>query len=85
LLLLFFGGATLLIVGVLAAQGLVGGSKGAPLTWSLAASGWGIVAVILAIATRRSAARSIQIAALLWWIPFWLIAIEGGRFGLFDA
>jgi hypothetical protein len=83
LLLLFFGGATLLIVGVLAAQGLVGGPKGFPAIWSLAAAIWGTVAVILAFVTRRSAGKPLQIAALIWWFPFWAIAIEAARFGLF--
>jgi hypothetical protein len=83
LLLLFFGGITLLVVGVLAGQGLVGGAKGFPLIWSLVAAGWGVGAVLLAFSTRRAASRFMQIAALVWWFLFWAIAIEGARFGLF--
>jgi len=71
------------MVGVLAGQGLVGGSKGFPLIWSLAAAVWGTVAVVLAFATRRGGGRLLQTAALIWWFPFWAIAIEGIRFGLF--
>ena len=85
LLLFFFGLAVLLALGIVAIQGGVEGEKGIPLPWAVAGGGWGIGAVLLAFATRREAPRILRITALIWWFPFWLIVIEGGRLGLFNG
>ena len=85
LLLFFFGVGVLLIFGVIAAQDLIGGDKGFPLRWSLVSVVWGIGAVLLGLLTRREASRFLRTTALIWWFPFWLIVIEGGRLGLFDG
>jgi hypothetical protein len=75
LLLFCFGLLTLLIVGVLAAQNLIGGPKGFSLLLGLTATGWGLGAVLLGLAGRRTNNKLLQVAAITWWLPFWLVVI----------
>jgi hypothetical protein len=77
LLLFVFGSAVLLILGVLAAQGLVGGKKGFSIAWSSVSAIWGAGAVSLALMSRRLTSKPMQIAVTLWWLPFWFGVIAG--------